>query len=104
LSFQKCGLKVPKKCVGWNFIAKNKWHLLRLTHCTSVFVTSTKELAKLTPAVNFINILRAAFMCTDPKSAKRTDDLIVIFVLSGSACVKAVCKMLLKSTPDLLTI
>ncbi len=24
-----------------------------------------------TPGVNFINILRAAFACTDPKSAKR---------------------------------
>jgi len=31
---------------------------------------------KLTTGVNFVNILRAAFVQADPKSAEKTDDLI----------------------------
>jgi len=49
--------------------------------------------------VNFTNILCKAFMCPDPKSTKRTDDLNVIFALFGSALLKAVHKMLVKLTP-----
>jgi len=40
---------------------------------------------KLTPGVNFKNILCATFTTADPKSAKRTHDLTVIFALLGSA-------------------
>jgi len=40
--------------------------------------------------INFTNILRAAFVCAEPKSAKDTDDLIV-FCAFGSALLKAVC-------------
>ena len=41
------------------------------------------------PRVNFTNILRAAFMLADPKSAKKLFDLTVFFVLL----------MLMKLTP-----
>ena len=57
-------------------------------------------LMKLTAGVNFINILRLAFMCADPKSAKKIDNLTVFFVLSGSARVKATQIMLMKLTPN----
>jgi len=51
--------------------------------------------------VNFTNILHAAFAHADPKSAKKKiDDLTVFFVLLGSAPVKALHKILVKSTPD----
>jgi len=46
-------------------------------------------LMKLAPGVNFTNILRAAFMCADPKSLNKTDSLTVSFVLLGSLRVKA---------------
>jgi len=45
---------------------------------------------------NFTNILQTAFTGEDLKSAKRTDDLTVIFGLLGSASVKATCKRLVK--------
>ncbi len=56
-------------------------------------------LMKLTPGVNFINILRAAFLSADPESAKKTDNLTVFFVLLGSASVKAASRTLMKLTP-----
>jgi len=56
-------------------------------------------LKKLTPGVNFIEILWAALTRQDPKSTKKTDDLTVLFVLSGSAHVKAAHKTLMKFTP-----
>ena len=42
--------------------------------------------------VNFINILRAAFVRADPKSAKKTVQSISFFVILLSAHVKAVHK------------
>jgi len=48
--------------------------------------------------MNFTNILSAAFMRVDPKSAKKTDNLTVFFALLGSAPVKAAHKMLVKLT------
>jgi len=54
----------------------------------------------LPPEVNFINILPAAFTSTDPKSVKKTDNLTVFFMLSGSALAKAARRMLMKSTPE----
>ncbi len=67
----------------------------------SFFISSKHEnqslfcvaLLKYRSSVNFINILREAFACADPKSAKKTDSSTVFFVLLGS-----VCKMLVKST------
>ncbi len=49
--------------------------------------------------VNFINILRAAFMHADPESVKKIDNLTVFFTLLGSARVKVVCRMLIKLSP-----
>ncbi len=34
-------------------------------------------LMKLTPGVNFINVLRTAFTCADPESAKKTVKFLV---------------------------
>jgi len=48
-----------------------------------------KMLMKLTPGVNFINVLRAAFLKSDPKSAKKTENMTVFWGLSGSARSKA---------------
>jgi len=50
--------------------------------------------------VNFINILRVAFTCADPESAKKT----VFFTLLGSAYAKAECRMLMKLTPSFILI
>jgi len=60
---------------------------------------SRKTLAKLTPGVNFANILCAALTLVDPKSVKRIDNLTVFFTLLGSAHVKASPKMLAKLAP-----
>jgi len=48
-----------------------------------------RMLMKLSPGVNFINVLQAVFTGTDPKSAKKTDKSTVFFVLLGSVRVKA---------------
>jgi len=53
---------------------------------------------KLTPGVNFINVLWVAFALADPKSVKKTDNFTVFFALLGSLCVKAVRRMLMKLT------
>jgi len=48
---------------------------------------------KLTPSVNFINVLvQAAFACTDPKSVKRYWLLDWVLMLWGATGVKAVRK------------
>ena len=44
-------------------------------------------------------MLMQTFKRVDSKSAKRTDDLSVIFALLGSKCVKVARKMLMKLTP-----
>jgi hypothetical protein len=49
--------------------------------------------------VNFINVLQAAFAQADPKRAKKTDNLTVFYVLSGSAGTKAARRMLMKLRP-----
>ena len=48
---------------------------------------------------NFINVLQAAFTCTDPISAKKTVKSSSFFALSGSASVKAAHRTLMKLTP-----
>jgi len=53
------------------------------------------------PRINFTNILHAAFTYADLKSTKNKVKLSVLYVLLGSACVKAAHKMLVKSTPGL---
>jgi hypothetical protein len=52
-------------------------------------------LMKLTPGVNFTNILHAAFTCADPKGAKETDGLNVFFAVLGSEYIKAGLKRLM---------
>ncbi len=56
-------------------------------------------LVKLSPGVNFINVLQAAFAHADPKSVKETIKLSVFFALLGSASVKATRRTLIKLTP-----
>jgi hypothetical protein len=56
-------------------------------------------LMKSTPGVNFINILRTAFMLIDPKSIKKIDNLTDFFTLLGSARLKAVRRTLIKLSP-----
>jgi len=51
------------------------------------------------PWVNFINVLRAAFVHADPKIVKKNDNLTVFFMLSGSAPVKATRRTLMKLAP-----
>jgi len=52
-------------------------------------------LMKLTPGVNFTNILMAAFMRADPKDAKKTVGLTALFALLGSTHIKAARIMLM---------
>jgi len=54
---------------------------------------------RVKPGVNFINVLRTAFMLVDSKSAKKIDNLTVFFTLLGPACIKAVHRTLVKLTP-----
>ena len=44
-------------------------------------------------------MLREAFTCEYPKSAKKTDSLTVFFALLGSFRIKAAHKILVKLTP-----
>jgi len=53
----------------------------------------------LRAGVNFINVLRAAFRCADPKSAKRYFNQQCRFMLLGPMSVKSVHKMFIKLTP-----
>jgi len=47
---------------------------------------------KLTPRVNFTNVLWVAYMCADPKSAKKRESRhCCLFALLGPMCVKAAC-------------
>ncbi len=67
----------------------------------SAFVKAAQRmLMKLTPGVNFVNFLLAAFMHADPKFAKKTGNMSVFFVLLGSSCIKSDHRMLVKLTPD----
>jgi hypothetical protein len=54
---------------------------------------------KYTLAVNFINNLYAAFTNADPESVTFQLSHKYLFILLGSACVKAAQKMLMKLTP-----
>jgi len=57
-------------------------------------------LVKLTPGLNFINILPKAFTREDPKCIKMTVRLSICFIFLGSMSVKASHKTLMKLTPD----
>jgi len=55
-------------------------------------------LVKLTPGLNFINVLRTAFTRADPRRVKNTVKFSIFFMLSGSMSVKALHKRLVKLT------
>ncbi len=53
--------------------------------------------------MNFINVLRAAFMLVDPECVKMTVKLSIFFTILGSTSVKAAPrKTLMKLTPDVV--
>jgi len=54
---------------------------------------------KLTPGLNFINILRTAFMHIDHESVRFQSNPQYLFTLLGSTYAKAARKSLMKSTP-----
>ena len=53
-----------------------------------------KMFMKLTPGLNFINILWAAFTHTDPESVKNQLRYQYLFRLLGSAHTKAACRLM----------
>jgi len=80
---------------GWVNIARVTKGFVKLT--LSIRSSGFQPRCRTTLSVNFINILLEAFMKADHKSAKkRLIQLDSIFVLLGSACIKAVHKMLMK--------
>jgi len=48
-----------------------------------------KYFCQIWPGLNYINVLRAAFMCADPRSVKKTVKSSIFFTLLGSTSVKA---------------
>ena len=62
--------------------------------------TSVILFEKLTPSGNFTNVLRAAFMCVDPKSELKLLNLTIFFAILGSARVKAARRTMVKLTPS----
>jgi hypothetical protein len=58
-------------------------------------------LMKLTPEINFINVLRTAFMHVDPESVKIQSNPQFLFTLWGSTCAKAAHRTLMKLTPGI---
>ena len=65
---------------GWMWIARSTLPMLGL------------KVGGKIPRVNFTNILRTAFLCEDPKSAKKDSQLRQLLAISGSARVKAAPK------------
>ncbi len=57
----------------------------------------------LRSGVNFINVVRAAFLHADAKSAKKTVKLSVFFALLGSVRIKAASRTLMKLTPHFMS-
>ncbi len=55
---------------------------------------------KLTPGLDFINILRTAFTHVDPESVRIQSNPQYLFTLLGSTCAKAARRTLVKLTPD----
>ncbi len=60
-----------------------------------------KTLVKLTPGLNFINILPTAFMPVALKSVRVQSSRQYLFKLLGPTSTKAVRKMFMKLTPGL---
>ncbi len=62
---------------------------------------ASRMLMKLTPGLNFINVLRATFTRIDSKSAKETVKSSVSFCAFGIFAKKSAREMLEKLIPDL---
>jgi len=52
-----------------------------------------------TPGLNFINVLRTAFMHVDPESVRIQSNPQYLFTLLESTCAKAARRTLMKLTP-----
>ncbi len=61
-------------------------------------VTKKEEPVKKRSGVNFTNIFCTSSTPADPKSAKKTNNMTVFFVLLGSAGIKDARKMMVKLT------
>ncbi len=64
------------------FVSENR----KLFHCFQFYFLSW------TSGLNFINVLRTAFMCVDPKRVKRYWQLDWVLTLWGATSIKALCK------------
>jgi len=84
-STSKKNLSIPS--FHFNFF---KWIAIKFTF--QIEVSST-------PGVDFINVLPAVFVHTDPKSAKRPTTWLSFFALLGSIQRKSAHRMLVKLTP-----
>ena len=65
-------------------------------------VGAKKRLMKLTPEVNFINMITRSLYARRTRKRKKLLELTVLLALLGSVCVKAPWKMLVKLTPGQL--
>jgi len=65
----------------------------------SLIKAACKMLVKLTPGLNFINVVSTYFTLADPKSVKRYCRLDLVLTLLGSAHVKAVLRTLMILAP-----
>jgi len=63
-------------------------------------IASALSFALSGSGLNLINVLRTAFTLVDPESIKRYWQLDWVLTLWGAAGVKAVCRTLMKSSPD----
>ncbi len=77
---------VDKSCTEHFYMKKARVKCCWNWHCGKK--ATSKIVLKFSPVVNLINILQAAFVCTDPKSAKWHWLLNCLFALLGLALVK----------------
>jgi len=93
---RRCGNKILRSVIHigpkYGFCLVDKKLILGVIflflHCDiNTFCQNLQPFLAPFPGVNFINILRAAFVRPDPESAKKTDNLTVFFALLGSVCI-----------------
>jgi len=89
----------------FSYISSPKYYkdkLLVQENYVNTFIQKAEHqmLIKLTPGVNFINILCSHFTCQDPQSVNIQSSCQYLFTLLGSEGIKAAHKTLMKLTPD----